>query len=32
VSFVVVILPSFPLRRRWAPRRHLLLLLVTEDL
>jgi hypothetical protein len=32
VVFVVVVLPSSPLRRRWAPRRHLLLLLVTEDL
>jgi hypothetical protein len=31
-AFVVVILPSSPLRRRWAPRRHLLLLLVTNDL
>jgi hypothetical protein len=29
---VVVVLPSSPLRRRWAPRRHLLLLSVTEDL
>jgi hypothetical protein len=31
-AFVVVVLPSFPLRRRWAPRRHLLLLSVIEDL
>jgi hypothetical protein len=31
-TFVVVVLPSSPLRRRWAPRRHLLLLSVTEDL
>jgi hypothetical protein len=31
-AFVVVVLPSSPLRRRWAPRRHLLLLSVTEDL
>jgi hypothetical protein len=23
VAFVVVLLPSSPLRRRWAPRRHL---------
>jgi hypothetical protein len=30
--FVVVVLPSFPLRRRWDPRCHLLLLLVTQDL
>jgi hypothetical protein len=26
------VLPSSPLQRRWAPRRHLLLLSVTEDL
>jgi hypothetical protein len=32
VAFVVIVLPSSPLRRRWAPRRHLLLLSVTEDL
>jgi hypothetical protein len=32
VAFVVVVLPLSPLRRRWAPRRHLLLLSVTEDL
>jgi hypothetical protein len=32
VDFIVVILPSSPLRRWWAPRRHLLLLSVTEDL
>jgi hypothetical protein len=32
VAFVVVVLPSSPLRRWWAPRRHLLLLSVTEDL
>jgi hypothetical protein len=31
-AFVVVVLPSSPLRRRWAPRRHLLLLSVTEYL
>jgi hypothetical protein len=31
-AFVVVVLPSSPLQRRWAPRRHLLLLSVTEDL
>jgi hypothetical protein len=31
-AFVVVVLPSSPLRRRWAPRRHLLLLSMTEDL
>jgi hypothetical protein len=31
-AFVVVILPSSPLRRRWAPQRHLLLLSMTEDL
>jgi hypothetical protein len=31
-TFVVVVLPSSPLRRQWAPRRHLLLLSVTEDL
>jgi hypothetical protein len=30
-AFVVVVLPSSPLRGRWAPRRHLLLS-VTEDL
>jgi hypothetical protein len=32
-TFVVVVLPSPPLRRRWAPRRHLLLrdLSLTED-
>jgi hypothetical protein len=29
---VVVVLPSSPLRRRWAPLRHLLLLSMTEDL
>jgi hypothetical protein len=28
----VIILPSSPLRRWWAPRCHLLLLSVTEDL
>jgi hypothetical protein len=32
VAFVVVVLPSSPLRQRWAPRHHLLLLSVTEDL
>jgi hypothetical protein len=32
VAFVVVVLPSSPLQRRWPPRRHLLLLSVTEDL
>jgi hypothetical protein len=32
VAFVVVVLPSSPLRRRRAPRSHLLLLSVTEDL
>jgi hypothetical protein len=32
VVFVFVVLPSSPLRRWWAPRRHLLLLSVTEDL
>jgi hypothetical protein len=26
-AFVVVVLPSSPIQRRWAPRRHLLLLL-----
>jgi hypothetical protein len=31
-AFVVVVLPSSPLRRRWAPRCHLLPLSVTEDL
>jgi hypothetical protein len=31
-AFIVVVLPSSPLRRRWAPRRHILLLSVTEDL
>jgi hypothetical protein len=31
-AFVIVVLPSSPLRRRWALRRHLLLLSVTEDL
>jgi hypothetical protein len=31
-AFVVVVLPSSPLRRRWAPRLHLLLLSMTEDL
>jgi hypothetical protein len=31
-AFIVIVLPSSPLRRRWAPRCHLLLLLVTEDL
>jgi hypothetical protein len=31
-AFVVVILPSSPIRRRWAPRCHLLLLSVTKDL
>jgi hypothetical protein len=31
-AFVVVVLPSSLLRRRWAPRRHLLVLSVTEDL
>jgi hypothetical protein len=31
-AFVVVVLPSSPLRRRWAPRCHLLLLSVTKDL
>jgi hypothetical protein len=30
-AFVVVVLPSSPLRQRWAPRRYLLLS-VTEDL
>jgi hypothetical protein len=28
----VVILSSSPLRRRWAPRRHLLLFSVTKNL
>jgi hypothetical protein len=28
----VVVLPSSPLRRRWAPRHHVLLLSMTEDL
>jgi hypothetical protein len=32
VAFIVAVLSSSPLRRRWAPRRHLLLLSVTEDL
>jgi hypothetical protein len=32
IAFVAVVLPSSPLRRRRAPRRHLLLLSVTEDL
>jgi hypothetical protein len=32
VAFVVVVLPSSLLRRRWDPRRHLLLHSVTEDL
>jgi hypothetical protein len=32
VAFVVVVLPSSPLRRRRALRSHLLLLSVTEDL
>jgi hypothetical protein len=32
VAFVVIVLPSSPLRRRWAPRRHLFLLSMTEDL
>jgi hypothetical protein len=32
VAFFVVFLPSSPLQRRRAPQRHLLLLLVTEDL
>jgi hypothetical protein len=31
-AFVVIVPPSSPLRPRWAPRRHLLLLSVTEDL
>jgi hypothetical protein len=31
-AFIIVVLPSSPLRRRWAPRRHLPLLSVTEDL
>jgi hypothetical protein len=31
-AFIVVVLPSSTLRRRWAPRRHLLLLSVIEDL
>jgi hypothetical protein len=31
-AFIVVVLPSSPLRWRQAPRRHLLLLSVTEDL
>jgi hypothetical protein len=31
-AFVDVVLPSSPLRRWWAPRRHLLLLSMTEDL
>jgi hypothetical protein len=31
-AFVVIVLPSSPLRRRWAPRHHLLLRSVTEDL
>jgi hypothetical protein len=30
-AFVVVVLPSSPLRQRWAPRRHLLLLSMIED-
>jgi hypothetical protein len=32
MAFVVVVLPSSPLRRRWAPRRHHLLLSMTKDL
>jgi hypothetical protein len=32
VAFAVVVLPSSPLRRWWALRRHLLLLSVTKDL
>jgi hypothetical protein len=32
VAFVVVVLPSSPLRWRRAPRRHLLLLSLAEDL
>jgi hypothetical protein len=31
-AFVVVVLPSSPLRRWWAPWRHVLLLSVTKDL
>jgi hypothetical protein len=31
-AFVIIVLPSSPLRRWWAPPRHLLLLSVTEDL
>jgi hypothetical protein len=31
-ALVIVVLPSSPLRCWWAPRRHLLLLSVTEDL
>jgi hypothetical protein len=31
-AFVVVVLPSSPLRRQWASRRHILLLSMTEDL
>jgi hypothetical protein len=32
VAFVVIVLPLSPLRRQWAPRRHILLLSVAEDL
>jgi hypothetical protein len=31
-AFVVVVLPSSPLRRQWASQRHILLLSVTKDL
>jgi hypothetical protein len=31
-AFAVVVLPSSPLRWRWAPRHHLLLFSVMEDL
>jgi hypothetical protein len=31
-TFVVIVLPSSPLRRWWAPQRHLLVLSVTKDL
>jgi hypothetical protein len=31
-AFVVIVLPSSPLRRWWAPQCHLLLLSVTGDL
>jgi hypothetical protein len=31
-AFIIFVLPSSPLLRRWAPRHHLLLLSVTEDL